>query len=198
MASDHRRAGELSREGGDGSEVPPSVSSAPFGITRGGAVVCRHTLTGGGLVARCLDYGGAVQALEVPDRQGQRENVLLGYDALEGYEGDDCWCGVLCGPLAGRVAGASFELEGKRYALEANDSSGRIGKTLQNGQHPFFERNALGPFFCRNTLFAGPCVARFGYHPQQKTRRQQRLAMQTSIQTGHQGTTFEPQSGPQG
>ncbi len=136
MASDHRRAGELSREGGDGSEVPPSVSSAPFGITRGGAVVCRHTLTGGGLVARCLDYGGAVQALEVPDRQGQRENVLLGYDALKGYEGDDCWCGVLCGPLAGRVAGASFELEGKRYALEANDSS----SCLHGGSRGFSRR----------------------------------------------------------
>lgn len=45
----------------------------------------------GGLTLRCLDYGGAVQALEAPDRQGRQESVVLGYDTLEEYEHDPVW-----------------------------------------------------------------------------------------------------------
>lgn len=94
-----------------------------FGRTRSGENVFLHTVKNGSLTLRCIDYGAAVVSLETPDRDGVRENVFLGYDTLAEYETDSCWCGLLCGPVAGRVADASFELEGVRCELEANDGT---------------------------------------------------------------------------
>ncbi len=99
----------------------PSADSVPFGESRSGEKVFLHTARNGDLELRCIDYGAAVQSLEVPGRDGAGENIFLSYDDLAGYEEDTCWCGVLCGPVAGRVAHAAFELEGRLYALEAND-----------------------------------------------------------------------------
>lgn len=101
----------------------PSADSVLFGETRTGEKVFLHTARNGSLTLRCIDYGAAVTSLEVPDRDGVCENVVLSYDRLAGYEEDTCWCGLLCGPVAGRIAGASFSLEGRRCELEANDGT---------------------------------------------------------------------------
>ncbi len=152
----------------------PSVTSEPFGVTRRGEAVCHHTLTGGGLTLRCLDYGGAVQALEVGDRQGRQENVVLGYDTLEEYEHDPVWCGVLCGPVAGRVAGASFELGGRRYVMEANDGAACLhggargfSRRVWHGE-PFVEGDSAGVRFSlalspEEDPFPGPRSVRATY-----------------------------------
>ncbi len=103
----------------------PSAETATelFGETRSGENVFLHTVKNGSLTLRCIDYGAAVTSLEVPDRNGVRMNIFLGYDTIAEYQADSCWCGLLCGPMAGRISGASFELDGKHHELETNDGT---------------------------------------------------------------------------
>src|SRR3981189_2089513 len=64
---------------------PPSITSKPFGQVAG-TPVSRYTLTSGhGMRVRILTYGGIVQSIEVPERTGQVDDVVLGFPTLDGY-----------------------------------------------------------------------------------------------------------------
>jgi aldose 1-epimerase len=73
-----------------------------------------------------LDYGGIVQSLCVPDRDGRLGDVVLGYDEVAGYERDRFYIGAAIGRVAGRIGGAAFTLDGERYALAANDGPNHL------------------------------------------------------------------------
>ena len=83
------------------------------------------------LQARILTYGGILQRLTLPTRSGPRDLVLSLPD-LDSYVGDHAFIGCIIGRYANRIAGASFELDGKRCHLTANDGAnhlhgGRVG-----------------------------------------------------------------------
>jgi aldose 1-epimerase len=98
------------------------ATRAPFGATPDGVAVEAVTLkAGGGITARVISYGATLQALFLPDRQGQLADVALGYDDLAGYVAKPQFFGATVGRYANRIAGAKFTLDGKTYALAANN-----------------------------------------------------------------------------
>ncbi len=67
---------------------PPAtgVEERAFGSTPDGAAVSLYTLTNAsGVEVRAITYGGIILSLRVPDRDGQLGDVVLGFDALDGY-----------------------------------------------------------------------------------------------------------------
>nr|WP_325183484.1 aldose epimerase family protein [uncultured Oscillibacter sp.] len=96
--------------------------SIPFGVTPDGAAVELHTLRAGALSCNVLTYGGTLQSLRVPDRDGKPVDVLLGFDSLEPYLTHDKFLGALVGRYANRIGAARFTLNGKAYPLAANDN----------------------------------------------------------------------------
>ncbi|WP_309228268.1 aldose epimerase family protein [Virgibacillus saliphilus] len=54
------------------------------------------------------------------------ENVVLGYKDYGDYETNPNFFGALIGPVAGRIQDATFELNEKTYALEANDGENHL------------------------------------------------------------------------
>ncbi|MFJ5528786.1 aldose epimerase family protein [Streptomyces sp. NPDC093261] len=111
--------------------------SEPFGTLSDGTPVHRWTLERGGVRVRVLSYGGVVQSVEVPDRAGNRADVVLGFGDLEGYlRHPEPYLGALVGRYANRIAGARFALDGRTCALEAND--GR--NSLHGGRQGFDKR----------------------------------------------------------
>ena len=67
----------------------------------------------------------------MPDRDGKFANVINGADTLQPYLGNFQAAAVM-GRVANRIAGAKFTLEGKEYALAANNApntlhGGRVG-----------------------------------------------------------------------
>ena len=70
---------------------------------------------------RVLDYGAIVQALLVPDRKGQRADVVLGFDDVAGYVACPAFVGGIVGRVANRIANGRFELGGEQYQLDTND-----------------------------------------------------------------------------
>jgi aldose 1-epimerase len=71
-------------------------------------------------------YGGAVVSLKVPDRSGKLGDVVLGYDALEGYVNDKAYLGAIVGRYGNRIAHAQFLLDGKTYTLAKNNSDNSL------------------------------------------------------------------------
>ena len=99
-----------------------SITSEYYGRTKDGRDVYRYTLENArGMRVCVIEYGCAVTHIFVPDKTGGLRDVVLGYENLAGYEAGTASLGALVGRYANRIEGAAFELDGRRYELEAND-----------------------------------------------------------------------------
>lgn len=86
-----------------------------------------YTLTNNsGMSVSILDFGGIITKIMAPDRHGNLENVVLGYKNYQEYESNPNYFGAIIGRVAGRIQGASFELDGKTYPLEANNGENHL------------------------------------------------------------------------
>jgi aldose 1-epimerase len=74
-----------------------------------------------GMSVSILDYGGIITKIRVPDRNGNSENVVLGYRDYADYAHNPNFFGALIGPVAGRIQEASFHIGEKNYPLTANE-----------------------------------------------------------------------------
>jgi aldose 1-epimerase len=99
------------------------VTKAPFGQTADGTPVEIYTLRNGkGMEARIMTYGGIVQSLKVPDKNGKPGDVVLGYDDVGGYLTNSPWFGALVGRYGNRIAKGKFTLDGQEYTLPINNA----------------------------------------------------------------------------
>ncbi|MDH6215414.1 aldose epimerase family protein [Streptomyces pseudovenezuelae] len=111
--------------------------SEQFGTLSDGTPVHRWTLERSGVRVRILSYGGIVQSVEVPDREGRTGNVVLGFADLDGYlTHPEPYLGALVGRYANRIAGGRFPLDGVTYALAQNTPP----NSLHGGERGFDKR----------------------------------------------------------
>ncbi|MFI9624585.1 aldose epimerase family protein [Streptomyces sp. NPDC052042] len=103
------------------------VRAEEFGTLADGAVVHRWTLERDGTRVRVLTYGGIVQSVEVPGRDGVRAQVALGLPDLAGYVAfPGPYLGALVGRYANRIGGARFELDGRTHRLTRNEGRNHV------------------------------------------------------------------------
>lgn len=74
-----------------------------------------------GMSVTIITYGASIQALSVPDVHGHFDDVTTGYATLDDYIAMPQFFGSTVGRVANRIAGARFSLDGKEYAVPAND-----------------------------------------------------------------------------
>jgi aldose 1-epimerase len=87
-----------------------------------GTAVEQYTLNGGrGAFCKIITYGGIITELQVPDKNGQLADVVLGFDTLEPYLSNPAYFGAICGRYANRIANGKFTLDGKAYSLAINN-----------------------------------------------------------------------------
>ena len=100
-----------------------NITSEDWGTAQSGEKVSLFTLKSAkGLEARITNYGGRIVSLYVPNKQGGRTDVQLGYDDFASYEKAGDFYGALVGRYVGRISrGGSFALDGKTYQLEKKD-----------------------------------------------------------------------------
>ncbi|MGH7980491.1 MAG: aldose epimerase family protein, partial [Limisphaerales bacterium] len=110
-----------------------SITHEPFGTTQDGQPVEIYSLRNDNdMLVRIMTYGGIVQTIEVPDKNGKMGDVVLGYDTLDGYLTNSPYFGALIGRYGNRIAKGHFTLDGQKYTLFTNDApnslhGGRIG-----------------------------------------------------------------------
>lgn len=102
-----------------------------FGVTKQGEEAFLYQLKNShGCEAWVSDYGANLVKLLVPDRDGKKRDVVLGYADVSGYEKNGGGVGAVIGRVANRIGGAQFELNGQVYHLTANNN----GNTLHSGR----------------------------------------------------------------
>ncbi|MEK3888250.1 aldose epimerase family protein [Bacillus sp. FSL K6-3431] len=91
------------------------------------SLVHSFTLTNdNGLEVSCINYGCAITKIITPDKNGTKENIVLGYDSLEEYVNGSSFLGCVVGRIAGRIGNAEFELDGEKYILAKNENCNHL------------------------------------------------------------------------
>lgn len=95
-----------------------------FGTLKTGEKIHKYTLSDGGAVATVMEFGAAIVSFDVLGK-----SIIGGYSSLDDYIFDTSHQGAIVGRVANRIAGASFEMDGKRYSLPKNNN----GNCLHGG-----------------------------------------------------------------
>ena len=104
-----------------------NIEKQPFGKTQDGTPVDLYTLTNrNGMVVKITNYGGIVVSIQVPDRDGNFADVVLGYDNLDDYLERNRYFGCITGRYANRIAKGKFSLDGKQYTLATNNGENHL------------------------------------------------------------------------
>ncbi|MHC4570623.1 MAG: aldose epimerase family protein, partial [Planctomycetota bacterium] len=104
-----------------------SIKKQAFGKTGDGKDVDLYTLTNAnGLKTEIMTYGGIVRILEVPDRDGNLGDIVLGYDSLDEYIENNPYFGALVGRCGNRIAKGKFTLDGVEYTLATNNGPNHL------------------------------------------------------------------------
>jgi aldose 1-epimerase len=109
------------------SPTAGGVTVEPFGTTKDGQEVELYTLTNAnGMVVSVMTYGGIVQKVLVPDRDGNLTNVTLGFDSLDEYIAGSPYFGSITGRYANRIARGTFAIDGITYRLALNNGENSL------------------------------------------------------------------------
>jgi aldose 1-epimerase len=111
-----------------GKKTNHSIEKQAFGQTGDGTAVDLYTLkNANGAEVKITTYGGIVISLKVPDRNGKFDDVVLGYDNLDGYlKNNGPYMGALIGRYANRIAKGTFKLNGVEYHLAVNNGPNHL------------------------------------------------------------------------
>ncbi len=126
------------------SQAPAGVQAArleqsgkPFGRTQDGKTVELFTLRNSqGMEARIMTWGATLVSLRAPDRSGQFDDVVLGFDDVSGYEKQTAYIGATIGRYGNRIGKARFVLNGHEYHVTPNEN----GNCLHGGPRGFDKR----------------------------------------------------------
>ena len=101
-----------------------------------GSEVYLFTLTNkAGNVLKLTNYGARIVGVEVPDKNGKIDNVVLGsYDLESILRGS--FGGATVGRFANRIANGKFSLDGVEYNLPVNNKP----NTLHGGAHGWYTK----------------------------------------------------------
>ena len=93
-------------------------------------------VNGNGMSVKVTNYAASLTDISVPDRQGNFEHVVLGFDSLKYYLGKHPKLGATVGRFANRIKNAEFKLNGQTYHLEKNNK----GHSIHGGAKGFNNR----------------------------------------------------------
>ena len=96
-----------------------------------GKNVSIYTLKAGDLVMQVTNFGGRVVSLWVPDKNGNHEDIVLGYNKIDSYVNNsgERFLGAVVGPYANRIAGGTYTIGEETYNFPQNNN----GQTLHGG-----------------------------------------------------------------
>ncbi|MGK7391335.1 MAG: aldose epimerase family protein [Candidatus Cyclobacteriaceae bacterium M2_1C_046] len=108
-----------------------------FGVLPDGTEIDAYILTSpNGSKMKIITYGGIITHLEVPDKNGKIEDIVLGYNSLQGYLNNSPYFGAIIGRYGNRIAKGKFTLNGNEYILVRNNGENH----LHGGEKGFDKR----------------------------------------------------------
>lgn len=104
-----------------------NIEQQVWGITSEGQPIVLYTLTNSkGAYVKLTNLGATIVAIAVPNKKGEIEDVVLGYEQWQSYQGDGAAMGKSVGRYANRIAKGRFTLDGKDYHLAINNGPNHL------------------------------------------------------------------------
>jgi aldose 1-epimerase len=130
------------------------VEKSGIGSTTAGEAVEVYTLANAnGVTLRALTYGCIVTELQVPDKNGAFDDIVLGFETLDDYLAGHPYFGAVVGRYCNRIAGGRFALDGAEYRLATNNGPNHLhgglrgfDKVIWQGE-PFTDDQGVGVAF---------------------------------------------------
>ena len=95
-----------------------------------------YTLENKFLKVEFLNLGAIIKKIEFKDKNGNKKNIVLGYEDIEKYRENPAYLGAVIGRTAGRIKDGIFKLDDTEYQLDKNNN----GNTLHGGKNSISHR----------------------------------------------------------
>ncbi len=92
-----------------------------IGKTKNGESIYKYSISNGKYSLEVLTLGATIYSLNVPDKDGNNVDVVLGYKNLDDYQTSKTYYGMNVGRVANRIKGAKFIINGVEYNVEKNE-----------------------------------------------------------------------------
>ncbi|WP_136066808.1 aldose epimerase family protein [Modicisalibacter radicis] len=193
-------ADDTSNQGGSAPQTASleGVEKSSFGKMPDGRQVDVYRISNdNGIEMRVITYGGIIVSLRTPDAQGNVDDIVLGFDSLDGYLSDtyqqvNPYFGALIGRYGNRIANGQFRLNDETHELATNDGDNH----LHGGDKGFNQRLWQAEPFS-NAQGAG-VILRYtsadgeeGYPGRLKTRVTYTLTDDDALEIDYHATTTE-------
>ncbi|MGL5278478.1 MAG: aldose epimerase family protein [Cetobacterium sp.] len=97
-----------------------------FGRTFNGEQVFLYSLKNEFVDLEIISLGGIIKSLKTPDKNGNFENIVLGYKTLLEYEKNEYFYGCITGRVAGRTKNGVLKIGDEIYELEKNNGGNNL------------------------------------------------------------------------
>ena len=109
-----------------------SLSEEDYGVLDNGILIKQYIFENDNqMKVKIINYGAIVVSIEVPDKNGKINDVVLGYDSIDGYVQDPSYFGAIVGRVGNRISKGKFSLDGKDYALAINNNENHLHGGIQ-------------------------------------------------------------------
>ena len=104
-----------------------SITKSFYGKTKDNKKVDLYSFKNeNGMQVDIINYGGIITSLKVPDKNGDTEDIVLGYNKLEDYINENPYFGSIIGRYGNRIAKGKFNLNGNQYTLATNNDENHL------------------------------------------------------------------------
>lgn len=122
-----------------------SIARTAFGPTSDGRDVDQYILeNANGLKVGIITYGATIVSIEAPDSHGQKSDVVLGFDAISGYQSEqNPYFGACCGRFANRLAKGRFSVDDETYSVAVNNGPNALHGGLVGFDKKIWDAEAI-------------------------------------------------------
>lgn len=102
------------------------VSKADWGETDGKKVYLYTLTNSNGVEVKITNYGGIITSWLAPGKNGEKANIVLGFDSLSTYLAGHPYFGALIGRYGNRIGKGIFKIDTAAYKLATNNGENHL------------------------------------------------------------------------
>ena len=145
-----------------------------------------------GMQVTTARYGAIVQSMTAPDRHGKFEDIVLGFDTVDGYCAGHLYLGAIVGRYGNRIAKGRFTLDGVEYTLATNNGDNHLHGGTRGFDKVQWSMGAVSETENSVTLTYVSLDGEEGYPGEVSLSVTYTLTDDNSLQIDYEGTTSAP------
>ncbi|MBS1946273.1 MAG: galactose mutarotase [Bacteroidetes bacterium] len=107
-------------------KIKAGITKTDWGSADGKAVYLFTLTNKNGDEVRVSNYGGTITSWTMPDKNGNKTSIVLGFDSLSGYLAKPPYFGATIGRYGNRIANGKFNLGNTEYTLAQNNGKNSL------------------------------------------------------------------------